>query len=217
MAKIWLVTLGLVALTAAAAMGAVAAPIYKQNYVVEATITPLANPEEAIKVSEVWSTVVYRDLSRFHTVVRVFGEALHFEFAGEDYFALKRGANNGSAGAFDLLRECLGIEYLADYESAAQLATGCQVTERTPMIVKVDAAGLIERLSRERSSDPYSQFDVEVSVKPTDRWPSYELMERFPWIGEMQEYEPSVLPTKIPEEGAFVDAKHYQKDFVVHQ
>jgi hypothetical protein len=89
-------------------VGAGHAQIFEQKYLVEAQITPLKGDEPTITVSEVWETIVYRDATRHDLVRRVFGEALHFEYEGADYFALKRGYNGSSAGAFDPLRECLG-------------------------------------------------------------------------------------------------------------
>lgn len=197
------------------AVGAASAQIYEQKYIVEAVITPLEGDLPPITAYEVWETVVYRDSNPFDTVVRVFGEALHFEFEGEDHFLLKRGANNSSAGAYDPLRECLGISSLADYQVAPELKGDCRITARTLMVVKVDEEGHIERISRPSSKDPYPEFSVEFLVRPTDEEPSYELLAEFPWISELKPYEPSVLPTAIPEEGNFVPARHYQKDFVV--
>ncbi len=199
------------------AAGAAYGHIYDQKYVVEAIITPLDVSQPAITTSEVWETVVYRDSTRFHTVVRVFGEALHFEFGGDDYFLLKRGANNSSAGAYDPLRECLGIRYLADYERATGLIGDCSISARTLMVVKVGDDGEIERLERESSAEPYPEFAIKFFIRPTSASPSYELTDQFPWISNLEHYEPSVLPTKIPEEGNFVPAKHYQKDFVVRE
>lgn len=198
------------------AFAAVTAPIYQQSYVVEATITPL-NAEDGppITVSEVWSTLVYRDATRFHTVVRVFGEALHFKFRGEDHFLLKRGANNSSAGAYDPLKECFGLESLSDYEGAPNLADDCRITKRTLMVVKADNDGEIERLVRSSSADPYPDFAVDFVVRPSNDDPSYQLVARFPWINDLLEHERSSLPVKIPEEGRFSMSRHYQKDFVV--
>jgi hypothetical protein len=198
------------------AFAAVTAPIYQQSYVVEATITPLdADNGPPITVSEVWSTLVYRDATRFHTVVRVFGEALHFNFGGEDHFLLKRGSNNSSAGAYDPLKECLGLKYLADYETAPDLMDECVLSVRTPMVVKADRDGRIERLSHSKSPASYADFSIEFLVRPTVADPSYELTDQFRWIDDLKPYEDSVLPTNIPEEGNFVPASHYQKDFVV--
>jgi hypothetical protein len=172
-----------------------------------------------IEVSETWETVVYRDLKRFGSVVRVFGEALHFVYDGEDYFLLKRGVNNSSVGAYDPLRECLGIKSLADYGNAQELELvgECRLTERTPMLVKVNADAGIERVSRPGPNDTYQMFSVDFRVRPTSDRPSYELASRFPWIADLPIYEKSVLPTEIPEHGNFVPAKHYQKDFVVQE
>lgn len=103
--KVWLAA-ATALIAGLVAVGAASGHIYDQKYVVEAVITPLDVRQPVITTSEVWKTVVYRDSTRFYTVVRVFGEALQFEFGGDDYFLLKRGANNSSAGAFDPMREC---------------------------------------------------------------------------------------------------------------
>ncbi|MBL8597371.1 MAG: hypothetical protein JNL14_06500 [Devosia sp.] len=207
-------TIAVVMLGVGAAVG-LASPIYEQRYVVEATITSKSDPYAApIKVSEIWHTIVYRDLKRFHTVVRVFGEALYFEFNGEDYFALKRGSNNSSAGAYDPLRECFGIRSLSDYGNLGDL-TSCEIVSRTPMIVRTDASGIVERLSPDPSTDPDRPFEIEYRITPTNSVPSYELARSFPWIADLQVSEPSGMPFTIPEEGIFANAKHYHKDFEV--
>lgn len=214
--KAWLAA-GVAVLAGMLAIGAASGQIYDQKYVVEAIVTPLDAEQHTITVSEVWETVAYRDSTRFHTVVRVFGEALHFEFGGDDYFLLKRGANNSSAGAFDPMRECFGIRRLADYETAPDLTEECRITARTLMVVRVDDDGNIERIKRPSSADPYPDFAIAFLIRPTSEGPSYDLVDRFPWIEKLPPYEPSVLPTNIPEEGNFVPAKHYQKDFVVQK
>lgn len=217
MRRIWLAGILAVALTGVFAVGAAFSQIYQQNYIVEAIITPVASPElPALHVSNVWSTIVYRDATRFHTVVRVFGEALHFEFQNDDYFILKRGANSTSAGAFDLLRECLGIRRLADYSSAGALEQ-CSVKSHIPMLVKVDDDGSIERVRQDRVSGLYPEFFMEIRVSPTRLNPDYDLIGRFPWISDLPVSLPSSRPFTIPEEGGFADAEHYQKDFVVEK
>jgi hypothetical protein len=212
--KVWLAA-GAAVVAAMLAIGAASGQIYDQKYVVEAIITPLDAEQPAITTSEVWETVAYRDSTRFHTVVRVFGEALHFEFGGDDYFLLKRGVNNSSAGPYDPLAECFGIRRLADYGNAPELTADCRITARTLMVVRVDDAGRIERINRPSSADPYPEFAVEFVISPTRANPHYDLTTRFPWIAELPEHEPSTLPVKIPEEGPFSMSKHYQKDFVV--
>ena len=210
--------LKLIACTAALAIGtssvgAVEVPIYQADYLVEATITPTdASASDAFSVEEVWSTLVYRDARQADTFVRVFGEALHFEFDGEDYFILKRAGS--SAGAYDLLAECLGIDTIKAYANAG-LPTECTIAQFPPMVVKVSDDGVIERISRDGPNGAYPDFSVVVRVRPTDGKPSYDLVARFPWIADLPEYEPSILPPEIPESGMFVPAKHYRKDFVV--
>jgi len=214
--RYWMVGIAVVA-GGMLALGVASANIYEQKYVVEAVITPLAGDQAPIKVSETWETIVYRDLARPGSVARVFGEALHFVYDGEDYFLLKRAANNRSAGAYDPLRECLGIKYFADYGGAQHLTEECRLAERTPMIVRVDADGRIERLSRPSSKHPYELFSIDVRVRPYASGPSYELAARFPWIADLPLSEGSLLPNEVPEQGAFVPAKYYQKDFVVQE
>lgn len=213
--KVWLAaTTALIA--GLVAVGAASGQIYEQKYVVEAIITPLDAEQPTITASEVWETVAYRDSTRFHTVVRVFGEALHFEFGGLDYFLLKRGANNSSAGAFDPMRECLGIDSLAEYSDAGPLQT-CEVRGWPPMLVRIGEGGSIERLERQSASEPYPEFTIEFRVSPTTSSPSYSLLSRFPWIAELPQHEPSSLPVKIPEEGRFSMSKHYRKDFALRE
>jgi hypothetical protein len=202
---------------AALAWGAVAAPIYEQNYTVQATVTPLDKSEPEIVVSEVWTTLAYRDLTEFYIVLRVFGEALHFEYRGEDYFVLKRRANDGSAGAYDPLRECLGLEHLKDYENGPRLAEPCVLERRPPMVVKVSATGEIERLPKPAEGGTYPAFALQVEIAPTGAKPSYQLVDRFPWISQLLEHERSSLPVKIPEEGSFTPTRYYRKDFVVEK
>lgn len=211
--KVWLAA-GAAVVAGMLAIGAASGHIYDQKYVVEAIVTPLDASQPTITVSEVWETVAYRDSTRFHTVVRVFGEALHFEFGGHDYFLLKRGANNSSAGAFDPMRECLGIDALSEYAAAGPLRD-CELIGWPPMLIRVDDNGDIQRLERQAASEPYPDFTIEFRVSPTASSPSYSLLPRFPWIAELPQHEPSSLPVKIPEEGPFSMNKHYQKDFVV--
>lgn len=106
---------------------------------------------------------------------------------------------------------------MADYETAAKLADECDITSRTLMAVRVDDQGRIERLTRPSSADPYPEFTVAFKIRPTSENPSYEIAAQFPWIDGLDQYEPSVLPTSVPEAGNFVPAKHYQKDFVVRE
>lgn len=154
--KVWLAaTTALIA--GLVVVGAASGQIYEQKYVVEAIITPLDAEQPTITASEVWETVAYRDSTRFHTVVRVFGEALHFDFGGLDYFLLKRGANNSSAGAFDPMRECLGIDSLAEYSDAGPLQT-CEVRGWPPMLVRIGEGGSIERLERQSASEPWRRL-----------------------------------------------------------
>ena len=214
-AKRWLVIPGAIVAAVGLAWAAVAAPIYEQNYVVEATVTPLDKSEPEIVVSEVWKTLAYRDLTQFYTVLRVFGEALHFQYQGADYFVLKRRQAGSSVGAYDPLRECLGLEHLKDYESAPRLTTPCVLETRPPMVVKVGPTGEIERVSRTSDGIAYPEFVIRFEVTPTGDWPSYQLVERFPWISELLKHERSSLPVKIPEEGRFTPSRYYEKDFVV--
>ncbi len=214
-AKRWLVIPAAIVAVGGLAWAAVAAPIYEQNYVVEATVTPLDKGEREIVVSEVWKTLAYRDLERFYTVLRVFGEALHFEYRGDDYFVLKRRQAGSSVGAYDPLRECLGLEHLKDYEKAPQLTTKCELETRPPMVVKVGPTGEIERVSRTPDGVAYPEFAIRFEVAPTGDQPSYQLRERFPWISELLKHERSSLPVKIPEEGSFTPSRYYEKDFVV--
>ena len=215
--RTWLTVIAVMVGVAALAWGAVAAPIYEQRYAVQATVTPLDTSEPEIVVSEVWTTLAYRDLEEFYIVLRVFGEALHFEYRGEDYFVLKRRANDGSAGAYDPLRECLGLEHLKDYESAPRLTGPCVLERRPPMVVKVGADGVIERLPKPPEGGTYPAFAVRVEITPTGARPSYELADRFPWISDLLEHERSSLPVKIPEEGRFTPSRYYEKDFVVEK
>lgn len=208
----WLWGAGTVLVLGTLAFGAVTAPIYNHNYLVEAVITPNSAVASPIVVEEVWSTLVYRDLRRANTLARVFGEALHFEFDGDDYFILKRAGT--SAGAYDLLAECLEIDTLSDYSQAGP-PIDCTIIQLPPMVVKVDDRGVIERIPRDRRTGTYPEFTISVNIAPTNKEPAYELVEQFPWIGELPPYEASVLPTPIPESGLFVPARHYQKDFVV--
>ncbi len=200
-----------------AGVAALAAPIYEQTYEVEAIVTPLRANGEPIAVSETWSTLVYRHPTKFYNVLRVFGEALHFEFEGEDYFALLRGASNSSAGAFDVLRECLDLKYLKDYETAPPLSAECSITDRTPMVVKVGSAGDIYLVDRLSSRDTYPSFDIEFVVRPSGGAPNYNLADQFPWIAKLPEGERTSLPPEIPEEGSFVPSKYYRKDFGVQK
>lgn len=197
------------------AWAAVAAPIYEQRYIVQATVTPLDKSEPEIVVSEVWTTLAYRDLTEFYIVLRVFGEALHFEYRGEDYFILKRRANDGSAGAYDPLRECLGLEHLKDYENGPRLIEPCVLERRPPMVVKVSATGEIECLPKPPEGGTYPAFALQVEITPTGARPSYDLVDRFPWISKLLKHERSSLPVKIPEEGRYTPSRYYEKDFVV--
>ncbi len=211
--KVWL-AVGAAVIAGMLAIGAASGQVYNQKYVVEAVITPLDADEAKITTSEVWETVAYRDAARFHTVVRVFGEALHFEFGGDDYFLLKRGANNSSAGAYDPMRECLGIDALSEYATAGSLQD-CELIGWPPMLIKVGDDGDIERLERQAASEPYPEFTIVFRVRPTGEHPEYSLLPEFPWIADLPERERSALPVTIPEEGRFSMSKHYQKDFVV--
>lgn len=83
--KVWLAA-GAAVVAGMLAIGAASGQIYDQKYIVQAVITPLDEDHPIITSSEVWETVVYRDPVRLHTVVRVFGEALHFVYKGKDYF-----------------------------------------------------------------------------------------------------------------------------------
>ncbi|MDC9824834.1 hypothetical protein PRN20_13950 [Devosia sp. ZB163] len=197
------------------ALSSASAQVFEQKYAVEAVITPTTGEQPAIRVSEVWETVVYRDSARHQLVARVFGEALHFEIGDDDYFALKRSYSGSSAGTFDPLRECLGLDSLSDYDRAGFLSSTCTLKTRTPMVVKVGDHGGFERLRRASPADAYPEFAVEFTITPTTLQPSYDLAARFPWIEELPVTEPSVLPPTIPEGGNFIPAKHYQKDFVV--
>ena len=213
--RTWLTVIVVIAGIVALAWSAVAAPIYEQNYTLQATITPLDKSEPEIVVSEVWTTLAYRDLEQFYIVLRVFGEALHFEYRGEDYFVLKRRQAGSSVGAFDPLRECLGLEHLKDYETAPKLTAPCVLETRPPMVVKVGASGEIERVSRTSDGVAYPEFAIRFEVTPTGGQPSYQLREHFPWISELLKHERSSLPVKIPEEGPFTPSRYYEKDFVV--
>ena len=197
------------------ALNSASAEVYQQKYAVEAVITPTTGDQPPIRVSEVWETLVYRDSARHQLVARVFGEALHFEIGDDDYFALKRSYSGSSAGAFDPLRECLGLDSISDYDRAGSLSSTCTLKTRTLMVVKVGDYGGFERLRRANPADAYPEFAVEFTVSPTTLEPSYDLASRFPWIEELPVSEPSVLPSTIPESGNFIPAKHYQKDFVL--
>lgn len=214
-AKRWLVIPAAIVVAGGLVWAAVAAPIYEQNYVVQATITPIDKSEPEIVVSEVWKTLAYRDLEQFYIVLRVFGEALHFEYQGEDYFVLKRRQAGSSVGAYDPLRECLGLERLRNYETAPKLAAPCVLETRPPMVAKVGPTGEIERVSRTSDGVAYPEFAIRFEVTPTRDQPSYQLRERFPWISELLKHERSSLPVKIPEEGRFTPSRYYEKDFVV--
>jgi len=213
--KVWLAA-ATALIAGLVAAGAAYGHVYEQKYIVEAVITPLNEEHHIITSAEVWKTVVYRDPIRLHTVVRVFGEALHFVYEGKDYFLLKRGAHSTSAGAFDLLRDCLGINVTADYSRAEALGQ-CTVKSYLPMIVRANDSGELERLEPGRIAGLYPDFIIDLRVRPTRLSPGYELEQSFPWISELPVSLPSSRPFTIPEEGGFAGNRHYQKDFVVRE